>query len=54
MCPRPPVSHPLIFISKDAILKPDAIEADRGFSYKGGLLLPGFIEKLNSDLKQIY
>jgi len=35
MCPRPPVSHPLISISKDAIL-PDAIETDRGFGYKRG------------------
>lgn len=54
MCPRPLVSHPLIFISKDAILKPDAFETDRGFDYKEGLLLPGFINKLNSDLKKIY
>lgn len=37
MCPRPPVSHPLISISKDAIL-PDAIEIDRGFSYGGGAI----------------
>lgn len=54
MCPRPLVSHLLIFISKGAILKWDAIETDRSFSYKWGIFMPGFINKLNSKLKQIY
>lgn len=38
MCPGSLVSHPLIFISKESILKPIAIETDRGFDYKGGVI----------------
>jgi len=42
MCPYPWVSHPLIHISKEAGVKLNAVETQRGFGNKEGIFLPGF------------
>ncbi|MEQ2184337.1 hypothetical protein XENOCAPTIV_006272 [Xenoophorus captivus] len=52
MWSHPSVSHPLISFSKDASLKLNAVEIQRGFCYKGRIFLAGFKKQTNSDLKQ--